>query len=273
MAGKDFFMIKAFNQATLQILRSTQTVYYKINSPSVDEMALIYKQGDLNQFISALAGYKPGSVLVNGDGLLHHFNHFYDSQAIGKILETKKISPNYKNNNGSTALLHLATISSKEENGKFLNKEQTQVNSEEYVERLYEINTNIKKASLDIGTLYINNGADVNITDIFGNTAIYYALKKNNLDLALQISKAPNFEASTQFREKNYQDAFDIATEKPQGFDVAISIFLNMNMEQRIKKMSEIHQNLYISESLLIACESMTKTTEESQKSTIRRMP
>lgn len=36
---------KAFNLATLQILKSSQSVYYKINQPSLDDMSVIYKQG------------------------------------------------------------------------------------------------------------------------------------------------------------------------------------------------------------------------------------
>lgn len=264
MERKDFFMIKAFNQATLQLIKSTQSVYYKFNSPSIDEMAIIYKQGDLPQFDSALKGFKFSNVSVNGDTLLHNFNHFYDIDALTLILATKKISPNEKNNNGETALLHLSTISSKEENGQILNKEQNKIISEDYIERIYEINKNIKNSALLMGNLYIKNGADVNLTDIFGNTAIYYAIKKNNLLLALQISKALNFDPSIRFREHDYKDAFDLATENPRGFDVALSIFLTMTLEQKIEKMKHIDTNLYASESLLIACENIVNIAKSN---------
>lgn len=257
MKRKEFFMInKAFNLATLQILKSSQTVYYKINSPSLEDMAVIYKQGDELQFQAALSGFKPSNRFNNGDTLIHHFNQFFDEKVIETIIKSGKFDINAKNNNAETVLVNLAKNSSKEDNGQILNKEQIVVISDEYFERLSQINDSIKHKAVKIAECYVKNGIDVNLNDIFGNTAIYYAIKKSNFELASLIAKTPNFNPSVKFREDDYKDAFDLAVES-RCLELALSIFLSFSPEEKKDKMFTLKDNLYATEALLLTCESL----------------
>lgn len=248
-------MKKAFNKATLQIIKSTQSIYYKIYKPTLEDLATIHQNDDTISFEAALKGFNSKSISPKGDNVLHMFNNFYSTETTKKILNIVKIDINQKNNNGETPLVHLSKISSKEENGDLGSKIHISFTSEEYIKRLKAINENIKTKSLEIAKLYIDNHIDVNSTDIFGNNAIFYAIQKNNIQLAIQIASSNQFNPYIYFRENKYKDAFDMATDIG-NLELALTIFLKLDKENRNKKIAKLKEENRHTK-LLIGCESV----------------
>lgn len=254
---------KTFIKASQQLLKSTQSVYYTLNSPTIGDLSLIYKQSPFSHFEAALIGFKKESESANGDSILHDFHSYFDAKAIETILQITKISPNVKNKNGETALLHICKNSSREDNGN-LCLDKNLGKNDEYFSKFVSINDSIKITSAEIGRQYIKNGADVNLSDIFGLNPIYYAIIKGNINLALQIAKHPDFNPSIRYRQEDNQDAFDLSLRNPKHMDLSLAIFIAMKPEYRKLKIFDLENNLYIQESLLLACKSLSDVSETS---------
>ncbi len=122
-------------------------------------------------------------------------------------------------------------------------------------EALYDTPLLASFVGLDLGVDVVPDESTI-LNDIFGNTAIYYAIKKNNFELASLIAKSPNFNPTIKFREDDYKDAFDLAVES-RCLELALSIFLSLGAEEKKEKMFTLKDNLYATEALLLTCESL----------------
>lgn len=160
----------------IQDVNGNTPLHYAIGSKNIDMCRMLIEHGESNVNVKD----------NNGNTSLHLAVYSRDIDLCKLIIDNNgKIDS--KNNTGESAL-HMACNIEKDDIVEYLIKSGADINAKdyeyEYTPLLYAVNRNSSK----ITRILLQNGADPNKQDFFGNTALHFSIIEKNHDIFNQLT-------------------------------------------------------------------------------------